>query len=204
MRRGFTLIEVLAAVAVAALIVSAAYGVVASTITAQRRTEELLGVRKEGAAILDLVCEDLAAAVFRDKTEVFVLESDADPSPFHFMSVAWDPASGRRTLGEVGYLYERNDEKVRFFRRFDTLGGEISTGGNEILVSDEVVSWKTECFDGEEWHEMWEHGKSLPVAVRIEFSLAASEGKPIMFKREVAIPATNLLEPFSLPEGIEE
>ena len=95
-----------------ALIVSAAYGVVASTITAQSRTEELLGMRKEGAAILDLVCEDLAAAVFKDKTEVFVLESNADPSPFHFMSVAWDPASGRRTGGRTSQR-RRSSEKHR-------------------------------------------------------------------------------------------
>jgi type II secretion system protein J len=202
-RQGFTLIEVIAAVAVAALIVTAAYGVAATTITAQKRTEEVLGVRKEGAAILDLVSEDLFGAVRRDKEQAFVFGEELAPKSVNFVSVAWDPKSGRRTLGEIGYNFERSDAGLVLYRRFGAVDEGITDGGEEILVSDAIESWKTEVFDGKEWHDTWETTKSLPVAVRVEFALAAPGRDPITFTREVAVPSSNLLPPAALPK-VEE
>ncbi len=203
MRKGFTLIEVIAAVAVAALIVTAVYGVAATTISAQKRIEEVLSVRKEGAAILDLISEDLLGAVHRDKAQAFIFGEEIDPKSVSFVSIAWEPKSGRRTLGEIGYNFERTDSSLVLYRRFGTVNESISDGGEEILVSDAIESWKIEVFDGEEWHDTWETTKSLPIAVKVEFSLAVPDRDPITFTREAAIPSSNLLPPAKLPE-IEE
>jgi type II secretion system protein J len=202
-RNGFTLIEVVAAVAVAALVLVATYGVTTTTIAVQRRTENVLGVRREGAAILDLVCEDLFCAVHRDKDESFVLGEDSDPRPFSFIGLAWDPESGRRIPAEIGYDYERKDAKLLLYRRSAKIEDSIQDGGEGILVSDEIRSWKVEVFDGEEWLDTWEATKSLPVAVRIEFSLDVPDGEPVSFTRAVVLPSSDLIEPVKLPEPEE-
>jgi hypothetical protein len=194
------LIEIRAAVAVAALIVTAVYGVAASTITSQRRAEGVLAARKEGAAILDLVCEDLFCAVYRDKEEAFVIGEGSDPKPFGFVGVVWDPESGKRVLAEVGYDYAWKDTKMLLYRRVGELEGSLTKGGKEFLISDELRSWKIEAFDGEEWQDKWEDTKYLPVAVRIEFAIDQREGEPLSFWREVALPASNLVEPVTLPK----
>jgi type II secretion system protein J len=202
-RNGFTLIEVVAAVAVAALVLMATYGVTTTTIAVQRRTEDVLGVRREGAAILDLVCEDLFCAVYRDKAVSFALDEDSDPKPFSFVSLAWDPKSGRRIPAEIGYDYEWKDTKLLLYRRFAEIEDNVEDGGEGILVSDDIRSWKVEFFDGEEWLDTWETTKSLPVAVRIEFSLDVPEGKPVSFTRAVVLPSSDLIEPVKLPEPEE-
>jgi hypothetical protein len=79
----------------------------------------------------------------------------------------------------------------------------VEDGGEGILVSDDIRSWKVEFFDGEEWLDTWETTKSLPVAVRIEFSLDVPEGKPVSFTRAVVLPSSDLIEPVKLPEPEE-
>lgn len=200
-RGGFTLIEVVAAVAIAALILTATYGVVTTTLTSQKHTEQVLGVYKEGAAILTLVCEDLRCALYRADVENFSVRTETEFPVFHFASLAWDPQGGGRTPGEVGYELERGGDRLRLFRRFAEIEGDLSKGGKYTLVSDDITSWKVEYFDGKDWREDWEDGKSLPLAVGVEFTLEENERKPVRFHRRAAVPASNLAEPVTIPEA---
>lgn len=200
-RRGFTLIEVAAAVAVAALILIATYGVVITTMTSQRKTEQVLGVYKEGAAILTLVSEDLRCALYRIETENFGVRTETEFGSFHFASLAWDPQGSTRGPGEIGYELERNGDRLYLFRRFAQIEGDITMGGEYTLVSDDIVSWKVEYFDGEGWREDWEDRESLPLAVGVEFTLEKDGRDPVRFRRQAAIPASNLAEPVTISEA---
>lgn len=197
------MIEVTAAVAVAALILAAVYGVVTTTMTSQRRAEEVLGVYKEGGAILTLVCEDLRCAVYNEKTENFAVTDEMEFPGFSFVTVGWDPETGGNVLGEVGYELERRGDHIRLFRRFARIEGNIAKGGTYTLVSDDIASWKVEYFDGEEWREEWNEGKSLPLSVAVEITLEAAQREPVCFRRQVALPASNLAEAVVIPEAPE-
>ena len=199
-RGGFTLIEVTAAVAIAALILAATYGVVTTTITSQQRTEQALNVYKEGAAILTLVCEDLRCALYRAEVENFNTGTESEFPVFHFASLAWDPQGGGRAPSEVSYELERDGDHLRLFRRFAQIGGDLAKGGEYTLVSNDITSWKVEYFDGKDWHEDWADGESLPLAVGMEFTLEENGRKPVRFRRQAAIPASNLAEPITIPE----
>ncbi len=200
-RDGFTLIEVAAAVAIAALILTATYGVVTTTMTSQKRTEQVLGVYKEGAAILALVCEDLRYALYRAEADNFSALAETEFPSFHFASLAWDPQGGGRDTGEVGYELERDGDRLRLFRRFAQIEGDLAKGGKYTLVSDDIASWKVEYFDGKDWREEWEDSKSLPLAVGVEFTLGEDGRKPVRFRRRAALPASNLAEPITVPEA---
>ena len=190
--RGFTLIEVVAVMAVAALILAATYGVVTTTMTSQRRTEELLGVYKEGAAIFPLVSEDLRSAVYRKRSLNFVVTDESEFPFFSFIGFGWDPETGRTAVGEISYELERDDDRIRLYRRFSEPAGSIADGGMYTLVSNDILSWKVEYLvktkkDDEweyEWEEEWGNSASLPTAVRIEFELEAAKGKPVRFQRQ--------------------
>ncbi len=210
--RGFTLIEIVAAVAVAALILSATYGVVTTTMTSQRRVEELLGVYKEGAAILNLVSEDLRSAVYRNKSQNFVVRTESEFPSFDFIGFGWNPETGRIAPGEIGYALERNDGRIYLYRRFARPDGSIEDGGTYTLVSNDILSWKVEYLVRvkrekeweKEWEEEWVKSESLPTAVRVEFELEAARGEPVRFQREMALPTSNLLSPIPLPPVLAE
>lgn len=200
-RGGFTLIEITAAMAIAALILTATYGVVTTTMTSQKRAEQVLGVYKEGAAILALVCEDLRYALYRAELDNFSAPAETEFPSFHFASLAWDPQGDGRDTGEVGYELERDGDRLCLFRRFAQIEGDLAKGGKYTLVSDDIASWKVEYFDGKDWREEWEDSKSLPLAVGVEFTLGEDGRKPVRFRRRVALPASNLAEPVTVPEA---
>src|SRR6185436_5829622 len=61
-RRGFTLVELMLAVLILAIMMSIVYGVVVSTVTAARRVEEITATSEIGPAILTQIRADLEAA----------------------------------------------------------------------------------------------------------------------------------------------
>ena len=200
-RLSFTLIEVLAAVAIAALILVTTHGVITSTLSSRKRTEEVLGVYKEGSAILALVCEDLRGALYRPEVDNFGVNLETEPSGFSFVSLAWNPRSGEISPGEVGYALERDGGHLSLFRRFALIEGDLKEGGTHMLVSDSIASWKVEYFGKEGWVQEWESGESLPLAVVVEFTLEDANKKQVRFCRQAALPASDLVEPITILGG---
>lgn len=202
-KRGFTLIEVVAAVAVAALILSAAYGVVTTTIASQRRAEELLGAYKEGAAIMRLVCEDLRGATFENNAENFSVADEQEFPSFGFSGISWDPATGRIRPARVGYEVERKGDLLRLLRTYSAVDPGPEEAGGGVLVTDRIDGWAVEYFDGQEWLDTWEDSKELPAAVRVEFTLKTPGREPVRFVRETSLPAQRMIES-GLGDAVEE
>ena len=127
-RDGFTLIEILAAVAIAAFLIATAGAVLVETVETGKRVSEEMDLDREGWAILDLMRGDLAAlptVAIDDSTERFLGAVAGDQARLDFVSARDSCLADSREpsdLTEVGYrLKPREDgsDLLRLLRRED-------------------------------------------------------------------------------------
>jgi len=191
-RRGFTLIELMLAVLILAIMMSIIYGVVVSTVTAARRVEEITASSEIGPAILTQIRTDLEAAFLPKEGEYFVAtkraagagsrdridfvsgvmsygaENDVEAPRFHSINEVGYQTIDSRKDPSVAILYRRED----FFIDADPL-----KGGRLTELYDRVKSFSLKFLDGETWRDDWNSKtqKGLPKAVQIELSIVVNE-----------------------------
>lgn len=192
-RNGFTLVELMLAVLILAIMMSIIYGVVVSTVTAAKRVEEITASSEIGPAILTQIRTDLEAA-FLPKTdgEFFVAtkssgggvardrinfvssvlaygqENDIEESRFHSVNeIGYQLTESRKEQG-VAVLHRRED----FFIDADPL-----KGGRLTELYDRVRSFSLRFLEGETWRGDWNSKtqKGLPRAVEIELKIVVTD-----------------------------
>jgi len=189
---GFTLIEVMLAILILAIMMSIVYGVVVSTVNAARRVEEITAATEIGPAILTRVRADLEAAFLPKEGEFFMgikkagagmdrdridfissevaygSENDVEEPRFHSVNeVGYQVLQSSKDPG-VGVLYRRED----FFIDADPL-----KGGHLVEMYDRVKSFSLRYYDGQDWRTDWSSKaqKGLPKAVEIELKIFVSQ-----------------------------
>lgn len=190
-RRGFTLVELMLAILIMAIMMSIIYGVVVSTVSAAKRVEEITAASEVGPAILTRLRADLEAAFLPKEGEFFVgvkkpgagndrdridfissdvaygAENDVEEPRFHSINeIGYQVLESRKDPG-LGILYRRED----FFIDSDPL-----KGGRLTQLYDRVRSLSIRYYDGKEWRPDWSSKaqKGLPKAVEIELKILVS------------------------------
>lgn len=191
-RRGFTLVELMLAILILAVMMSIIYGLVVSTVSAARRVEEITASSEIGPAILTRVRSDLQAAFLPKDGEFFVGAkrpgggADRDRIDFISGETAYgteiDGEDARfHSINEVGYqvLENRKDPNVGvLYRREDYfIDAEPLKGGRLTEVYDRVRSFSLRYYDGEAWRPDWSNKaqKGLPKAVEIEVKILVTD-----------------------------
>ncbi len=193
-RRGFTLVELMLAILLLAIMMSIVYGVVVSTVQAAQRVEEITLGTETGPAILARLREDLEAAILpakdadsfagydrkgssgdRDRIDLvsavmaYGPERDGEEAVFHGVNEVGYQVIDSRQDPSVGVLYRRED----YF-----LDAEPLKGGRLSELYDRVRHFNLQYWDGENWREDWsmkrEKGK-LPQAVKIELRIVVDD-----------------------------
>ncbi|MEC7922799.1 MAG: prepilin-type N-terminal cleavage/methylation domain-containing protein [Planctomycetota bacterium] len=179
-QKGFTLIEIVIAMALLAWVLGTSYEIFSNCIDTERKVIEITVPEKVGEGILTLMRRDLAGAVFKGCTEqlenqvfdgrsegsddqradsVFFV-STVDPTPGgEFME--WD---NLRTLTVVGYLLKQNDVSSKYptytlYRKemIDFAKRDITNApGLNYSIYDKVKSLKIQYFDGYNWWDEWD------------------------------------------------
>lgn len=191
-RRGFTLVELMLAILILAIMMSIVYGVVVSTVEAAHRVEEITASSEIGPAILTQIRSDLEAAFLPKEGDYFVgldvkagtgnrdridfvssamaygSEFDTDEPRFHSVNEVGYQVVESRTVPGAGTLYRREDLG---------LDAEPLRGGRLTELYDRVSHFKLRYLDGELWKDEWSSKamKKLPAAVRIELRIFAVE-----------------------------
>jgi len=191
-RRGFTLIEVMLAILILAIMMSIVYGVVVSTVSAARRVEEITAASEIGPAILTRVRADLEAAFLPKEGEFFLgirkpgggmdrdridfisselaygSENDVEEPRFHSINEVGYQVLESKKDPNYGVLYRRED----FFIDADPL-----KGGHLVEMYDRVKSFSLRYYDGQDWRTDWSSKtqKGLPKAVEIQLKIYVSQ-----------------------------
>lgn len=191
MRRGFTLLEVLLALTLMALVLSLIQG----AYSGASRSRALSGTESRevhaATVALDRLTNELASAFtstaspFRARATRFVAASGFDGwSTLTFVTrLAPLPGSLPGGEAEVGYLVERDGDGVPKLRRRESrdVDGDPEEGGIPYEVLPHVSRFEVRCYDGTEWLEAWdtegrEEEPRLPLAVSVEVAWRAGGG----------------------------
>jgi len=183
---GFTLIEIILAVALVALVMGVIYGVVISTIQAAERVDELTHGSEIGPAILAQIREDVAAAFLPGiDQDYFVGQERSGRDRLDFVSSTAVFASETpmsepavHTVNEIGYQVREGptpEDGLVLYRRVDPfIDAEPLRGGRLTALAEKVTSFKVAYWGGAEWLPSWVSSKQdnkLPPAIRIELKL---------------------------------
>jgi type II secretion system protein J len=211
--KAFTLIEMLLAVAICAIVLVAINGVFATAVRLRDKTseaiEELLPVNRA----MDMIVRDLKGTVgpggylagdFRCGAQAMGatmgLSGEAGSAGLDFYTTT-GALSDRAPWGDIQEVFyelkapaDRNHagmELVRCVNR-NLLATTAQTPEIQSLLSN-VQTVQFDCFDGLQWRNTWDTSTgdtNLPVAVRIRIQLAAKQGENIVNQQpmEMLVP----------------
>jgi len=179
----FTLLELLLAFAITALLMTLLTAVLAGTLKTATAVETSADVSQEGRALLQLIASDISSALWEGEgIESFLgedsLEGGTPADSLHLATTASPLLSGG-TPCEVSYtIRERAGRKELLRREAFPVDRRISAGGTVALISSSVLSLNFSYFDGQTWRDSWsaESEGALPMAVRVEFLLSEAGG----------------------------
>ncbi len=216
---GFTLIELIIAVLIATLVVSAVYGSFQAGLNSWKNAQFKIELYQNARVAMEQMSKEIRGGFLSEKSSYYkfigkdAAYRDGDADVLDFISTS----SGLNGLCEIGYFIDDDsDTSVSNLkrRRDSTPDDEFLEGGTVGLLAMFVVGLDFKYFDGEEWQDSWvvdEKGedesseaedKCLPKAVEITLSIQNPEvqQKPLIFSTVVSIPTSTI----SLEKEIEE
>lgn len=192
-RAGFTLIEMLVAVALMALLAGTLYGSLHVGFKARERAEAVTTPVRVVAAALGLLGEDLASTLppggilagdlIGDKV-IDARGRRGDVLLFHAASPAPDPEEGHGDIRRLQWgveVPEAEGEPIRLVR--DVIDDLLATEEPEPIrevVCRGVQAFELRYFDGSAWQEAWDSSiqdGALPLAIEAYLALAGPEGE---------------------------
>lgn len=189
-QKGFTLLEVIVAVAILALMAGIVFSVVLGSAGRSRALAEEMELRQTAGSILNLMAEDIKGAYSPPGSVPFFLgrdefnrENPADSVDLVTTAVLpVNPSTVFGDLAEVGFnlIHEADSDVGTLYRREHAPPEDPGDdGGESFEMSDRVLSLNLRYFDGENWNDEWDSrdeasgsmtGK-IPSEVEIEITM---------------------------------
>ena len=188
--RGFTLLEVLIALVLMAILMTALYGSYFAVIRARDRAAEGMEARRELGATLDLLRREISSAKYtaNDNQRLRFVVEDRDnfgkpASNLELTTLA--PPSGlshpESGIIDVQYRMLKKDKQQILTRREQ----DVFFSSDTVPVypqMEHISAFLVECYDGSKWVKSWDTALNgtLPKQVRITVQFEEG-GKPVEF-----------------------
>jgi prepilin-type N-terminal cleavage/methylation domain-containing protein len=210
---GFTLIEMMLAVAVLALILVMLAGSFHAVATSKVQAENRIAVDSAARAIVAELTREIRGAVQTSAIPsrvLFMGEAHAeDGQPLDSITVSTLNPGHRRTLEDFGaedtvtYTASPNPAHAGWFLLLRSQSSSllgIGTGNNAeepMLLATNLLSLRIRYFDGSNWSESWNSqslppGRQLPNEVTIELKMASRSGAPFSIATMATLPMAYL------------
>lgn len=187
--RGFTLLEVLVALAVGSLVLLAVTTTLFSLNRAHQQVSDRMEQQRSLRNSVDLLRRELSSAIFRPNDKLLrfqVQDRDFYGKPASTMQLATlsaplDSAASDQQI--VLYQAEEQQERIRLTRASRDYFQTDTPKPNQYPLLDGLDGFLVECYDGSKWVKTWdtELNRSLPKQVRITITLPDSP-KPVSFQ----------------------
>lgn len=206
---GFTLIELMLAVGILAMILAMLAGSFGAVAQSKTSGESRMYANWEGRAVLSRMSNELRGAVQTAPVDSHVLLNGTarkeNGVPLDELSISTLSPGGRRAIEVMGaeelvtYSAVENPRRRGWFLLRRSQGSALSSMGGSfgssesVVIADNVVSIHLRYFDGRAWQESWNSdqyaaGDQLPRAVSIDLRLGASGGRVLNFGTVVNLP----------------
>jgi prepilin-type N-terminal cleavage/methylation domain-containing protein len=204
--RGFTLIEMMLAIGVLAMILAMLASSFHTIAQSKVHAEGRLLVDREGRALLWQLTKEVSNAVQTpyalSNVALFGNGHMGNGLPIDTITMSTFSAGHRRAITGmtpetiVTYNLTPNPDFRGWYllQRSQQSGLLTSTVATQSMVlADNVLSLHIRYFDGQRWGESWDsssllRGQQLPVAVAIQIQLAAPGGRVMDFATQVTVP----------------
>ena len=163
---GFTLIEVMTAVTVMAVMATIAFTIVFGAVKRSRHIDQKVELSTEAASIVSLISEDLRGAFIREGVVPFFTGTSRyraeDPtdgvSLLTTAVVPVNPEIPAGGVGEVEYSVLESPNMTLILLRREEIPARapFDEGGQEIEITDRLRSLDLTFSDGEDWFEKWD------------------------------------------------
>lgn len=207
--RGFTLIELMLAVAILGLIMVMLTGAFHAIAAGKVQAENRLGVDQTARAILWQMSNEIRGAVQTPLIASHVMLAGQartrSGTALDSITVSTLDPGHRPTLEDFGpedvisYTSIPNPKHRDWslLTRTRTSGLLFNAGGrnatSSMVLADNVLSLHMRYFDGNKWTESWDSqslppGRALPQAVSIDLVVSAPNGAPVALSTMVSVP----------------
>ncbi len=187
--KGFTLLEILIAVALLSILAAALYGSYFTILRARERVTDGMEARRELAGTLDLIRREVGASLYNrtDKRLRFVVE-DRDhfgkpASTLELTTVSPDRIAGSADSGirAVRYrLVEKGKQQLLQRREQDLFFEAADAKGYPQM--ERISAFLVECYDGSKWVRSWDTTLNGTVPKMLRVTVTVDEdGKPQEF-----------------------
>jgi type II secretion system protein J len=208
---GFTLFEVLMALAILGVVLSVLYMTFYQSMAVLAHTEDRAETIQQGRLILERMTAELKGAFIPPQESLsknfrygLVGKAKKEDEEFRdrldFTTVGYgqaDPVESRRDIGELSYFldYEPGGRRLTLFRRQDDgMDGDLLKGGRSFAICDRVRGLSFLFFDRlggkqKEWNSLeGAQRNQLPTRIEIELKLEDNRGRVHTFRTQVYLP----------------
>ena len=191
-RKGFTLLEMLVAMTLMAILAGALYASLNTAFQGRRAAERALEPARRAAAALDMLGQNLEAALpptgllageFLGEDADGENGEPADRLTFHALAQDQSGARPPYPINMLEIFLSTDDEtgETALVRHttVNLLSPEVSEPVDEVLCQG-VRAFDASYFDGSAWTDSWDStmtGNSLPMAVAVSLTLEGEDGE---------------------------
>jgi len=205
-RNGFTLVELLIAIAILSIIMSVVYKSFYASTEGIKRAEVVDDINSTARVIFLKLMDDINSAYLDNSNKtIFVGDSKRDKdlpqdslSLTSLSNLRMVKDAKETDLHEIGYYlkedydYQKQEKKISLLRKEKkTIGAEpVLEGGEVYELTDEIAGIRFSYFDGA-WKDNWDSKTTPPKAVEVEIILFDADKNKRTFKTIIDVPMRN-------------
>lgn len=189
-RRGFTLLEAVVALALAALVLTALYGAVGRAAAARTRGAASADRMAAARTLLLGLAAELEAALVPSAADRLVVAAPPAAGPpwssLRFVAFRGGPAAHADDVRRLTYRVEGALPGVLVRRSTDLLAPRGVAEPPGVALVEGVRAFRVRCFDGATWTAAWS-GTELPRAVEVAIAVDDGAGGTLDLATTVAL-----------------
>jgi len=172
-KKGFTLLEVLIAVAILSIVLTALYGTFFLSSRAMEDMDESMTKLQESRKAIDILRRELESVYYNpndEKTFVRILDKDLygkQATQLEFTAFT----TIRPGLSKISYYMEEKDKKRTLFKKIGSSFGKEESEGTDII--EDLEEFTIEAKYQDKWVKTWDTGltKETPDEIKISLSV---------------------------------
>jgi general secretion pathway protein J len=180
---GLTLIEVLIAVAILSIVLTAIYSTFFLSYKAIDGMDESMLKLQESRMAIDILKRELDSAFYRgNDTNTLLKIQDRDINGKQASQLTFTTFSPLRPgLSRISYYIENKDGKLNLFKKLGLPYGKEETEGFDII--ENLEAFTVEVLYNDRWVKTWDTDvtKSIPGEIRIGLSIMIKGNKMTIF-----------------------